>query len=273
MAIEVEYSLETGVRFIRTPECIWFEEFAQTCGHYGYIGLCQGSAGVGKTWAARNFSQWETARQHNLLTFEETDKASPLPQLPLVKALFYTAPITNTPRRLQEDLNLHFSIFQRVCRIQGQIPSGSPAGIPPILLVDEADRLNVNSLEFLRDLYDKQQFTLVLIGMPGLEQRLKRYPQLYSRVGFSHSFRPLATTDLKQVLLEKAYDGQLILPHPPFADDEALGAVIRTCRGNMRLLMRLLDQIERVMRINQLGQITTEVVLGASQLLTLGIPD
>ena len=69
-----------------------------------------------------------------------------------------------------------------------------------MLIFDEAERLSVTGLEFIWDIFDRRGVGVVLIGMPGMEKRLSRYPQLYSRVGFAHHYRPLQGDELSFVL-------------------------------------------------------------------------
>jgi Holliday junction resolvasome RuvABC ATP-dependent DNA helicase subunit len=111
---------------------------------------------------------------------------------------------------------------------------------------------------------------LILIGMPGIEKRLARYPQLYSRVGFVHQFRPLSPSEIRSVLTE--IWGRTCKPfwktNP--ADEEAISAIIRISGGNFRLIDRLVRQIERLADINELSSVTRQVVETARESLVIG---
>jgi DNA transposition AAA+ family ATPase len=139
-----------------------------------------------------------------------------------------------------------------------------------LVLVDEADRLKVASLEQLRDLFDRNEVGLVLIGMPGIEKRLARYPQLYSRVGFVHAFRSLRAEEIRRLLAEHGTEVGLTLPAASISDQEAIAAIIRITGGNFRLLRRLLSQVERILGINQLQAVTAAVVEAARESLVIG---
>ncbi len=139
-----------------------------------------------------------------------------------------------------------------------------------LLIVDEADRLKTPGLEHLRDVYDRHDIGLILIGMPGLEKRLARYPQLYSRVGFSHRYQPLTAPELTFVLTHHWQRLGLNLSAGDFTDAEAAAAVARITGGNFRLVHRLFAQIERILKINDLSAITKEVVDAAREGLVIG---
>lgn len=139
-----------------------------------------------------------------------------------------------------------------------------------LIIVDETDRLRMAGLEQLRAIFDDGGIGMVLIGMPGLEKRLARYPQLYSRVGFVHEFKPLSQEDARQLLREGWTPSGVPLPDEGLIDEEAIATLVRIAEGKFRLLHRLLQQIGRVMEINRLEKVTREVVDAARESLVIG---
>lgn len=111
---------------------------------------------------------------------------------------------------------------------------------------------------------------VVLIGLPGIEKRLARYPQLYSRVGFVHHVRPLSEAELRFILAHKWREVGLTFAPEDWTDAEAPAALARVTGGNLRLVQRLFAQIERVLEINRPRTITQEVVETARENLVIG---
>ena len=138
-----------------------------------------------------------------------------------------------------------------------------------LILIDEADRLRMASLEQVRAIFDAGKIGAILIGMPGLEKKLARYPQFYSRIGFVHEFRSLAAKEIRQLLNERWTPPGVHLPDHPL-DQETVAAIIRITGGNFRLLNRLLTQMERILEINALLEVTKAVVEAARESLVIG---
>jgi DNA transposition AAA+ family ATPase len=135
--------------------------------------------------------------------------------------------------------------------------------------VDEADRLQMNSLEMIRSIFDQGNSGMLLIGMPGIEKRIARFPQFYSRIGFVHEFRPLEETEITQLLNQGWVPAGVTLPNELLAP-EVIASLIRMSGGNFRLLTRLLTQIERILKVNNLDTVSKDIVAAARDSLVIG---
>jgi DNA transposition AAA+ family ATPase len=262
--------------FLVTKEYRRFAEFCDACRRYRYIGVCYGPPGVGKTLSARRYAQWDSlgpAIQAHRVTL-----APPVvPEIVSCHTIVYTPAITVTPRRLAMELEgLQLGMTRAVETAQHPEDYDDVINVAPggthvqLIVIDEADRLKFLALEQTRDIYDRTGIAIVLIGMPGLEKRLARYAQLYSRIGFVHHYRPLSQEELRFILTHKWQQLGLALSPDDFTDAEATAAIMRITSGNFRLVSRLFNQIERVLRINELHAITKEVVEAAQESLVIG---
>ena len=125
------------------------------------------------------------------------------------RSIVYTPAVANTPRTVDKGVTFYHTRLSWGIGLtlypgedlDARAGFGEANGpFAELLIVDEADRLKTPALEQLRDHHDRTGIGLILIGMPGIEKRLARYPQLYSRVGFVHHYRPLSAQEQAFVL-------------------------------------------------------------------------
>lgn len=265
-------------RFIVTREHRRFVEFADAVRKDRHIGLCYGPAGVGKTLSARRYADWHVAEEMLVSRSpREAWEAQARAALNRSRSVFYTPTVAGTLRELRDELPRLIArvgiYIEEHLRPPGQSYIISGLGHPKhveLVIIDEAERLSHTALEWVRDLYDRRGVGLILIGMPGIEKRLSRYPQLYSRVGFAHQYRPLANDELSFVLTRRWRELGLDLDEADFTDAHAVAAIVRITGGNFRLVQRLFVQIGRILKINGLSAITEEVVEAARSTLVIG---
>jgi DNA transposition AAA+ family ATPase len=295
--------------FVETLEYKRFVEFCEACRRDQYIGLCYGPPGIGKTLSAVHHSRTEKIIPIDRWSSEASDER-PIDTVFFTPDVINTparidADVREARSRVCSVAKRSTRAEQRATldllrsrdeawnvehREDRDYRPGHPPPLKPtywetlneyesrllavldpttLIIVDEADRLSMNSLEQLRSIFDKSGLGMVLIGMPGIEKRVARYPQFFSRIGFVHEFRALSDADI-QVLLEQRWAPAGINLPDASPNPEVIAAIIRLTRGNFRLLVRLLTQMERILAINRLQTLSVDVVETARENLVIG---
>jgi DNA transposition AAA+ family ATPase len=294
---------------VETLEHRRFTEFCEACRQYAYIGLCYGPPGVGKTLSARSYSRWDKVKQSDrwgsgtsedplLDTVFYTPSVVNAPntiQADIRHCRDTLRDLARRPLRHEKEGELdairrrddehQAKILREYDWFSGTIPEPQPtygqvareysekemqiSDPTTLILIDEAERLRIASLEQVRAIFDAGEIGVILIGMPGLEKKLARYPQFYSRIGFVHEFRPLAAKEVRELLDRRWAPPGVCLPQQPL-DAETVAAIIRITGGNFRLMNRLLTQMERILEINALQEVNKAVVEAARESLVIG---
>jgi DNA transposition AAA+ family ATPase len=280
--------------FVQTKSYRLFTELCDVCRGARSIGLGYGPPGTGKTESARYYALWsqiEPLLPQPLITFTGRNTGDSLyPYRPLTfasvpmevpiqqcRTVFYTPPVSASPGRIEKEVLALFAAFSYLVEEALQQHQGKEdflvarrsTAVIELLIVDEANRLKDAGLEQIRDIYDRGRFGLVLLGMLGLEKRLARAPQLYSRIGFAHEMAPLSEEETR-FFLDQRWNHRVKAYSDDFTDKEAVATIIRITRGNIRLIDRLMTQVEHVLVANHLQIVTAEAVETARKNLVIG---
>lgn len=261
--------------FIATKEHRRFVEFVTAVRKHRYIGICFGPAGVGKTVSAKRYARWDKAGPlldiwgrrdpSDMIAYEALEKS---------RAAFYTPMVSEPARQTRDNLGTLMARIEGCIELaqhpESVMPNRKGPDLIELLVIDEAERLSPQRLEHVRDVFDRTGIGVILIGMPGLERRLERYPQFYSRIGFAHHYRTLKGDELTFVLTRHWRKLGLQLDDADFNDHQAIASIARITGGNFRLLHRLFVQIERILKINEVSLVTDDVVEAARSTLVIG---
>ncbi len=281
--------------FVTTKSYRRFGEMCDACRQARVVGLGHGPPGTGKTESAKQYAQWELFKPflpESLITFTGrsamdgmypyrpfTLASAPLEEsIQQCRTVFYTPPVSASVARLEKEVLALFAAFSYLVEAATQGHQGREeflvtrrfSHLIELLIVDEANRLKDAGLELMRDFADRGEFGLVFLGMPGLEKRLMRAPQLYSRVGFAHEMEPLSDDETRD-FLEKRWGHRVKPSSDDFTDKEAVATILRITRGNIRLIERLMLQVERVLIANHMHIVTKDVVETAQKNLIIGL--
>ena len=118
---------------------------------------------------------------------------------------------------------------------------------PQIIIVDEVDYLTVDSraVETLRDIHDKTNVPIILVGMINAKSRLKKFNHLYDRLSEIVKFEKFSKNDIKTIVQE-------------LSEVEMTDCAIRYIYTNLnrfRQIVKVINKAEIIAKANGLNSI------------------
>lgn len=244
-----------------------FRELGDACREQTKIGMSFGSPGVGKTAAALRYSNWALV-ESNLYVRD----GIPIEPEQLLKCdtLYYKPGVTISPPRLRSELSILRNRFHDAkARAVGWLTPSDWAAHQQtkqvyLVIVDEAHRLKYAALEELRDLQERWEVGVILIGDPGMERSLARMFHFADRVRYIEKFEHLSKDEVRKYVDKHVEFAEMTKP-----TEDVYPLVTGYCRGNPRILGHLFALVERLLKMNDdwIDGITTEVVETARQMM------
>lgn len=123
---------------------------------------------------------------------------------------------------------------------------------PQTIFIDEIDYLMNNSktIETLRDIHDETGCPIVFVGMGLAHRKLERYKHLYDRFSEIVKFEVFSVADLKQIF-EQLAEVKITIDSIEY---------IHKKYNRFRQIVQLINQLEIVVKENNLDEINLEVI-------------
>lgn len=193
------------------------------------IGLVIGDAGMGKTTAVQRYAAEHSAAAYVLyMGFNRN-------------ALF---------REIAEAIVGRSSARSYYDNLQ--LIMGATRVYRKLIIIDEADRMPLSMLEDLRTLNENGRVPLLLVGEPKLAATVKKADRIESRIRKPRiTFSPIDATTLA-TLYDECCGLRL--------SDKVTKALVKMAHGDFRIAANDMQNIVRVMNVNQEKDLTMEVL-------------
>lgn len=129
---------------------------------------------------------------------------------------------------------------------------------PRVLIVDEVDYLTMDknkSIEILRDIHDKTNVPVVLVGMTNAHSRLKKFSHHYDRLSEIVKFERFSKSDIKTIVKE-------------LSEIELTDCAIKYIYSNLnrfRQIVKVINKAETIAKANGLSSIDEILIKEAIQ--------
>ena len=229
------------------------------------LGLLVGLPGVGKTWAV----QYAAQKQH---------------QPPLITAspvLFTSVDVENTPRTLLINIlnclgpdyraPVQDMISLACCWIHRREVA--------LIVLDGADRLNKSSLDVIQDIHERTRCAFLFVGEVDLVIQFRKHSSLFNRIGASLEIPQFNFDEMVQFIeawLKKRYLERRYISHSAELytlrseepeDLVLLKEIYRNTFGNLRRLLLMIQEAERIADINGQHYVQLAALQAAAKLL------
>lgn len=155
---------------------------------YATMGAVTGNAGIGKTKAIQAFLNSRKALSHTGISDI------------LTVTLFGTPTQRGVADAIADQMMEHIT-GKNATDIAINIGDALDRNDIRLVIIDEADLMDEDGFELVRGIFDRTHRPILLVGLPGILDTIKRYEKFDSRVGLRQLFLPPDKTEFFDVIL------------------------------------------------------------------------